>query len=99
MKDAKDIEWLSLRVANGLQTPYVGFALLDFQIGRVTIPAQEVVIAQDDCVGAETAILGMNGITACWDELFKQGGCNCPFLSSQQDPMARDAWLQVFVDC
>ena len=31
---ASEISWLSLRAANGLQLPYVGYALLDFEVGQ-----------------------------------------------------------------
>ena len=31
---ASEISWLSLRAANGLQLPYVGYVLLDFEVGQ-----------------------------------------------------------------
>lgn len=33
IQDPSSIPWLTLKAANGLQIPYVGYAVLDFTIG------------------------------------------------------------------
>ena len=36
MKEVGDIPWLTLKAANGLALPYVGYTVLDFEVGTCT---------------------------------------------------------------
>lgn len=63
------VGWLSLRAANGLELPYVGYALMDGQVGEVRLPGKGIVVTKDRGQ-EELPILGMNVISACWDVLF-----------------------------
>lgn len=70
-QDPAQIDWLTLRAANGLKIPYVGYAVLDFVIGGVQVAEQGVVLVKDECLGAEKGILGMDMIAACWKDVFR----------------------------
>ncbi|XP_076159467.1 uncharacterized protein LOC143142456 isoform X2 [Alosa pseudoharengus] len=88
--------WLTLRGANGLNIPYIGYLLLDFQVQGVRVPSRGVVVVRDDCLGTHRALLGMNVIAACWDELFQLKGT--PSAMMRRDADAKE-WEQVFTDC
>lgn len=83
--------WLTLRGANGLDIPYIGYLLLDFQVQGVRVPSRGVVVVRDNCLGTHRALLGMNVISDCWEQLFQQ----------RSTPLATDTkgWNQVFTDC
>ena len=66
------LSWLTLRAANGLSIPYVGYMVADFQVCGVRVPARGIVVVKDDCTGANKAILEMKVIADCWKELFNQ---------------------------
>lgn len=72
--------------------------IADFQMGRVKIPARGMVIVSDGCLGSRQAILGMNVISACWEELFVWKVGNPLFFTSQSHPTER-AWKTAFVTC
>lgn len=63
--------WLTLRGANGLDIPYIGYVMADFQVQGVRVPERGAVIIRDQCLGAHRALLGMNVISACWEALFQ----------------------------
>lgn len=51
-----------------LHIPYVAYAVVDIfvvVVGGVQVPAKGVVIVEDDCLGADQRILGMNVIAQC----------------------------------
>uniref|UniRef100_A0AAV2K0D1 Uncharacterized protein n=1 Tax=Knipowitschia caucasica TaxID=637954 RepID=A0AAV2K0D1_KNICA len=85
----------SMRAANGLNLPWVGYMVADFEIHGVRVPARGIVVAKDECIGADKAILGMNVITDCWEELFTQYKAS-PKHSTP--PLSRE-WNTVFIDC
>ena len=59
-----------LRAANGLEIPYIGYAILDLEVEGIKVPGRGVVIVEDEkCTNS--LIVGMNVIMACWDTLFK----------------------------
>ncbi|KAF0025643.1 hypothetical protein F2P81_022524 [Scophthalmus maximus] len=61
MKDISDITWLKLEAANGLEIPYQGYVVLDFQIGGIEIMGKAVLIVKDeDCCRTQRGVLGMN---------------------------------------
>lgn len=64
-RGADDLNWLTLKAANGLSIPYTGYAILDFSVAGVKVPGKGVVIVKDECLGVEKGILGMNVITDC----------------------------------
>lgn len=66
-----EVPWLILRGANGLDIPYIGYVVVDFHIQGVSVQQKGVVIVRDQCLGAHRALLGMNVISECWEELFR----------------------------
>uniref|UniRef100_A0AAV2KRN3 Uncharacterized protein n=1 Tax=Knipowitschia caucasica TaxID=637954 RepID=A0AAV2KRN3_KNICA len=93
VRNSDEIPWLTLRAANGLNLPWVGYMVADFEIHGVS--ARGIVVAKDECIGADKAILGMNVITDCWEELFTQYKAS-PKHSTP--PLSRE-WNTVFIDC
>ncbi|KAF4098335.1 hypothetical protein G5714_020365 [Onychostoma macrolepis] len=68
-----EVPWLTLRGANGLNIPYIGYQVTDLEIHGTTIPQKGVVIVRDSCLGEYRALLGMNVLMDCWEELFRAG--------------------------
>uniref|UniRef100_A0A3P9MEE5 Gypsy retrotransposon integrase-like protein 1 n=1 Tax=Oryzias latipes TaxID=8090 RepID=A0A3P9MEE5_ORYLA len=84
-----------LRAANGLEIPYTSYAVLDFAIEGIEIPARGVVIVEDkNC--SHPLIIGMNVVTACWDTLF-----NWPARHTACPPklQKQKVWRDAFVTC
>lgn len=84
-----------LRAANGLEIPYTSYAVLDFMIEGIEIPARGVVIVEDkNC--SHPLIIGMNVVTACWDVLF-----NWPATHTAPPPklQKQKVWRDAFVAC
>lgn len=44
MTNAGDTPWLTLQSANGLEIPYVSYALVDCMVGSVHVPGKGVII-------------------------------------------------------
>ena len=95
----EESRWLSLKAANGLQIPYIGYALLDFKVGGVQLHNKGVFIVNDDCLGAERAILGMNIIADCWQELMHGLHPGEAAFRSQLPPRAEREWGKAFAVC
>ena len=85
--------WLTLRGANGLNIPYIGYVVSDFQVRGITVLEKGVVIVRDHCLGTHRALLGRNVISACWEELFKTQ----PTQTLQ--PTEGQQWEHIFADC
>lgn len=83
-----------LRAANGLEIPYIGYAVLDLEVEGIKVPGRGVVIVEDEkCT--HPLIIGMNVIVACWDTLFR-----CP--SKSPVPQAfkeQKVWKEAFATC
>ncbi|KAF0025638.1 hypothetical protein F2P81_022519 [Scophthalmus maximus] len=63
MRDKTKIPWLKIKAANGLEVPYQGYVVLDFQNGGFEIIGKAVLIVQDeDCCSTQHGVLGMNVI-------------------------------------
>ncbi|KAG1933728.1 interleukin-1 receptor accessory protein-like 1-A [Pimephales promelas] len=99
MNCAHDSPWLTLRAVNGLQIPYVGYAIVDFAVGGVQIPQKGMVVVEDGCMGADFAILGMNVIAHCWSELTKGKHPGLTAFKSLVSPVAGHVWEQAFSVC
>lgn len=99
MNCAHDSPWLTLRVVNGLQIPYVGYAVVDFAVGGINVPQKGMVVVEDGCMGADHAILGMNVIAHCWDELAKGKHPGLAAFKSLVSPVAGQVWEQAFSVC
>lgn len=96
MTSADKTPWLKLCAANGLEIPYVGYALLDCVVGKKNISGKGVIIVDDDCLGAEKGILGMNIIQAVWLALTQRN------LSAFKTTMPRQegrVWPEAFAEC
>lgn len=81
-----------LRAANGLEIPYISYAVFDVEVEGLKIPGRGVVSVNDvHC--PHSLIVGMNVVTACWNTLFKWPE-NCAYypLSFRSQPVWRDAF-------
>ena len=97
--DTSRLHWLTLKAANGLKIPYVGYAIVDFVVGGISVPAKGIVIVEDDCIGAEEGILGMNIIGHCWKELFHGRSLGVKSFTATMGPGATKAWKEAFAFC
>ncbi len=85
--------WLTLRGANGLDIPYIGYLVTDLEIHGITVPQKGVVVVRDPCLGTHRALLGMNVITDCWEELFQAR----PIRTAP--PAEKREWERIVADC
>nr|XP_055069239.1 uncharacterized protein LOC129450446 [Misgurnus anguillicaudatus] len=85
--------WLTLKGANGLEIPYIGYRLTDLEVHGVVVPQKGVIIVEDRCLGALRALLGMNVLSECWEEIFQARPG--PRIS----PTERPKWERVMADC
>ena len=99
MHDASEVPWLTLRAANGLTIPYVGYILLDFEVGGVQLSDKGVVIVKDSCLGSKCGILGMNIISKCWQQVFEGTHPGEAAFRTTNNPTAGEAWAQAFATC
>lgn len=99
MRATREISWLSLRAANGLQLPYVGYALLDFEVSVVQLPSKGVLIVDDTFLPSSHAILGMNVINHCWEALFQGTHPGMAAFKANFPKRAGVAWEQAFTVC
>lgn len=95
VKLGKTPVFFRLRAANGLEIPYTGYAVLDFEVEGICIPGQGVVVVKDEhCT--HPLIIGMNVVTACWNTLFKWPGES---VSSPSQLQKQRAWRDTFATC
>ncbi|XP_041961809.1 uncharacterized protein LOC121720042 [Alosa sapidissima] len=99
MKDTKDVPWLTLKAANGLALPYVGYALLDFEVGGIAVRGKGVVVVEDHYLPPTYGVLGMNVIQYCWEGLRQQGGHQFTLFKSTLPRAATVAWDRAFAAC
>ncbi|XP_073713213.1 uncharacterized protein [Misgurnus anguillicaudatus] len=85
--------WLTLKGANGLDIPYIGYRLADLEVHGVVVPQKGVIIVQDHCLGTHRALLGMNVLSECWEELFRARPVQ------KIPPAERPQWERVVADC
>ncbi|XP_078800217.1 uncharacterized protein LOC144990904 [Oryzias latipes] len=95
----EEAPWLTLRAANGLEIPYVGYALLDCMVGGIRVSGKGILIVEDKCVGTEKGILGMNVIEAVWSALTQGNHPGVPAFKAVLQPQEGKAWTQAFADC
>lgn len=89
--------WFTLRGANGLDISYIGYLVVNFKVKGVQVPEKWVVVVRDQCLGTHKALLGMNVITDCWEELFhQQHGTAAATNCAKSD---KRSWEKVFIDC
>lgn len=99
LRDAGEVPWLTLKAANGLNIQYVGYAVLDFEVGGVQILDKGVVIVKDSCLGADCGILGMNVIADCLTQVFQGTHPGEAAFRSTTSPRAGAAWTKAFAAC
>ncbi|XP_073716138.1 uncharacterized protein [Misgurnus anguillicaudatus] len=88
-----DPSWLTLKGANGLDITYIGYVVTDVEIRGIVVPQKGIVIVQDHCLGIHRALLGMNVIAECWEELFRARPVKTVPLAEQQE------WRRIVADC
>lgn len=88
-----EVPWLTLRGANGLDIPYIGYRVTDFEIHGTVIPQKGIVVVRDSCLGAHRALLGMNVIMECWEELFRIGPLRTTPLAEKRE------WECIVTNC
>ncbi|KAK7896034.1 hypothetical protein WMY93_021359 [Mugilogobius chulae] len=93
------LKWLTLKAANGLAIPYVGYVMLDFDVAGVTVPDKGAIIVKDSCLGADKAILGMNVIFSCWESLFKGNHPGITAFKVSVSAAAYNHWERAFAVC
>jgi len=94
-KLGKDPVFFQLRAANGLEIPYIGYAVLDFEVEGISIPGRGVVVVKDaHCT--HPLIIGMNVVTACWNALFKWSGES---VSAPPQLTKQRVWRDAFATC
>lgn len=84
----------ALKAANGLEIPYSGYAVMDFEVEGVEIPEKGVVVVRNDC-STHPLIIGMNVISACWNDVFAKGKS----AFHPQKLKSRRAWKEAFAVC
>lgn len=89
-----DAPLLTLRAANGLEIPYVGYAVLDFEVAGIQLQGRGVVIVKDE-FSTNPLIIGMNVISSCWSELF-QGPSQSLYF---QSPAEQRVWKKAMATC
>nr|XP_054604616.1 uncharacterized protein LOC129165457 [Nothobranchius furzeri] len=95
IKPEKTPVFFQLRAANGLEIPYTGYAVLDFEVEGISIPGRGVIIVMDEhCT--HPLIIGMNIVTACWKALFKSSAAAAPCPSPIKH---QKAWKDAFATC
>ena len=97
-------DWLQLKAANGLAIPYLGYLELDLEVLGKTLPKIGVLVVRD-ALDATTrqqkisvpGLLGMNAISPCYQELFKEHGqdlFHCPPVQT-----AENGWKRALSEC
>ena len=92
-------DWLQLKAANGLAIPYLGYLELDLEVLGKTLPKIGVLVVRD-ALDATTrqqkisvpGLLGMNAISPCYQELFKEHGqdlFHCPPVQTAENGWKR----------
>lgn len=93
------IPWLTLKAANGLMIPYIGYALFDFDINGVKVLGKGVVVVEDSCLQHDSCLLGMNVIGDCWTSVFQDGPQAEENFKSAMTPIAAAKWGKAFAVC
>ncbi|KAL2088289.1 hypothetical protein ACEWY4_015188 [Coilia grayii] len=97
-------DWLQLKAANGLAIPYLGYIELDLEVLGKLLPKIGVLVVRDSLDPTTSqqkrgipGLLGMNAISRCYQELFKEHGQNlfkCPPVQA-----ADVGWRQALSEC
>lgn len=99
IKNPSDLSWLVLNAANGLNIPYVGYAVVNMTVGGITLPEQGVIVVRDKCMKTDCALLGMNVISPCWQTIFPTGHPGQQAFRSSLSPFAGRAWEKALAAC
>ena len=98
MNSADTISWLHLRAANGLEIPYVGYAMVDFMVGSIHVPKKGKVIVSDEHVRPTKGLLGINVHKPIWSVLSQGTHPGLMAFKSTMSLAAGRAWDQAFTD-
>lgn len=67
--------------------------MADVEIPGIVVPQKGILVVQDHCLGTHRALLGMNVIAECWEELFQARPVKTIPLAEQQE------WRRIVADC
>lgn len=93
------INWLKLKAVNGLQIPYVGYVMLDFQIGGIKISDRGVLIVSDEIMGPDQGLLGMNVIGHVWNTVHQGAHPGLEAFKSAISQGSRQEWERALGCC
>ena len=87
---------IKLKAANNVRIPYLGYAMLDFEVEGHKLQPRGVFIVEDES-SSNPLLIGMNVVQACWDAVFK--GANGPVSFNSPNPKFQSAWRAAFAAC
>lgn len=99
LRGAEDLQWLTLNAANGLRIPFVGYAVLDFNVRGIDVLGRAALIVEDQCISSDNGFLGMNVIAGCWEGITQEGALGKIAFKSRVPPKAWGAWEKAFTVC